>query len=358
MFFPLNCKMFSYFCFLYNQNWHYGPHCELTYIKPVFQQRTRVEDGKHMSIKVTLASLTQNHWFFNWSVFWATKPLSVEPSRNSEEAKWRVSFPFFFLLCIEPLISERACDISISETVESTPKIDLSVQFELPIAWLWLVISLWSVFLQQNTKFSKSGVNIVWTLAWSSDGRKKRWWNSCLQNCVQGPLMKLVTYEEVFGGQLQRRKHGYWQRRCIKLKFDCLTIHFFMSEATICLTDGKREVRRNSLKLLILWIRKRGSSVHRCRWMIQVEELAFLNWMNFGKLENFLKDLALSPAAVYWEKKSLVKICSEKWKIRELLRAVLELEFQTNTMKCKLVSRSSSRRQFVVNQNQKLVEEV
>ena len=34
-----------------------------------------------------------------------------------------------------------------------------------------------------------------------------------------------------------------------------------LSKATICLLEGKREVGRNSLKLVILWIRERDSSV-------------------------------------------------------------------------------------------------
>ena len=38
----------------------------------------------------------------------------------------------------------------------------------------------------------------------------------------------------------------------------------FMSETTICLLEGNRQVRRKSLKTVIMWIKKRDSIVLKC----------------------------------------------------------------------------------------------
>ena len=45
------------------------------------------------------------------------------------------------------------------------------------------------------------------------------------------------------------------ERRCISLTYDCLTIQFIMSKATLFLLEGKWEVGQNLLKPVILWIR-------------------------------------------------------------------------------------------------------
>ena len=51
---------------------------------------------------------------------------------------------------------------------------------------------------------------------------------------------------------------------------------FFMSEAITHLLEGEREVWRNSLKTVQLWIAERDSSVLKGRWLVQVETLGLL----------------------------------------------------------------------------------
>ena len=46
--------------------------------------------------------------------------------------------------------------------------------------------------------------------------------------------------------------------------------------------------------------------------------------MKVGNLVKVLKGLALGPAVVYQEKELSVKICLEKWKVREMLRVAVD----------------------------------
>ena len=74
--------------------------------------------------------------------------------------------------------------------------------------------------------------------------------------------------------------------------------------------------------------------------------------MKFGRPAKVLKGLALGPAVVSQEKKLLVKICSEK--IRELLKVIVELEFQIAAMKCKNGNEAEFTEEVCGQTNQKI----
>ena len=243
--------------------------------------------------------------------------LSLAETQKTTVALLRGLLFYYFLLWLIFWLFEERAKFSVGETTESTPKIYLHMGYQ---------IGLPSVFFHQVTKFRRTGVNIIRALAWSWDGQgddevvayKIVWMGLECRDLTRG------YYQEAIGAQLQGSKHGHWQGRCISLTYDCLIIQFFMSEATICLLEEKRKVRQNALKRKILRIRERDSSVLKGRWLIQVEALTLLLWENFGNLAEVQKGLALGPAVVYQEKELSVKVCLEKWKIRELLGVVVD----------------------------------
>ena len=89
------------------------------------------------SNEVTLASPIQKLWFtlFDRSPV-RQSPLTVEPSRNSEDDSgapgWASFFCYFLLLIVFQLVEERAI-FFVGETAQSATKVDIQLRFGLPI---------------------------------------------------------------------------------------------------------------------------------------------------------------------------------------------------------------------------------
>ena len=124
--------------------------------------------------KVTLASPIQNLWFILFDRSSGRQsPLTVEPSRNSEDdsgAPGWASFRCYFLLWINfQLDGERAIFL-VGETAESTPKVDLHLRF-------CVTHSLIMFGYQLVKRFPSPGYEVweVWREHYLSKGMKLGW---------------------------------------------------------------------------------------------------------------------------------------------------------------------------------------